>query len=405
MHSRLKVLLSAYSCEPGKGSEPEVGWRWATCLARLHNVTVVTRTNNRAAIEDGLRHIPPPHPCFEYYDLPSIFLKLKKAGLPVAIYYLLWQLGLRLKYHRRLRSFEMIHHITFNSFRQPGFWWFCPAPVVLGPLGGGQICPWRFFALMRHRRIAEFTRSCSVIASQLLPHVQASFASASSILVVNKDTEQRIPGIYRHKIRRMLETGIPPDLISPLRSHKPGPVRVLWLSWFIPIKAPELAIRAFALAHAKAPTMVMTMAGDGPLKRELQTMASSLGVAESIKWTGRINRSELKALFADHDVFMFTSLRDTSGNVLLEAMASGLPSIVLAHQGILEIATSDTAIMVPPLSPDQTLHELSGALLKLAGSPDIRDAMGRAALKRIQQEFLWERKAEQMHQIYTSLQK
>ena len=51
----LKILLSAYACEPNKGSEPEVGWKWATTLPRLgHEVYVVTRSNNKENIQNYL---------------------------------------------------------------------------------------------------------------------------------------------------------------------------------------------------------------------------------------------------------------------------------------------------------------------------------------------------------------
>src|SRR3990172_9567920 len=144
MSRRLKVLLSAYACEPGRGSEPEVGWQWALQMARFHDLTVVTRANNRPVIEMALANHPGPCPEFSYYDLPAWVLWLKRRGLPIALYYILWQAGVRRHLAPRLAEFDLIHHVTFNSFRQPGFWWFCGKPVVLGPLGGGQVCPWRF---------------------------------------------------------------------------------------------------------------------------------------------------------------------------------------------------------------------------------------------------------------------
>src|SRR2546423_7247549 len=69
MARRLKVLISAYTCEPGKGSEPEVGWQWAMHLAASHDVTVLTRSNNRPAIENALAGLPPsdPRPIFVYH--------------------------------------------------------------------------------------------------------------------------------------------------------------------------------------------------------------------------------------------------------------------------------------------------------------------------------------------------
>jgi len=53
-----KVLVSAYACEPGKGSEPEVGWQWVHQIARFHEVWVITRANNRLQIEESLYKAP-----------------------------------------------------------------------------------------------------------------------------------------------------------------------------------------------------------------------------------------------------------------------------------------------------------------------------------------------------------
>ena len=49
--NRLRVLLIAYACEPGRGSEPGTGWNMAIALSEHHDVTVITRANNREAIE------------------------------------------------------------------------------------------------------------------------------------------------------------------------------------------------------------------------------------------------------------------------------------------------------------------------------------------------------------------
>ena len=52
----MKILLSAYTCEPNKGSEPEVGWKWATELSKIgNNVYVITRLNNKENIEQELK--------------------------------------------------------------------------------------------------------------------------------------------------------------------------------------------------------------------------------------------------------------------------------------------------------------------------------------------------------------
>ena len=81
----MKVLLSAYACEPGKGSEPGVGWTWVCGLAGQVQLTVLTRSNNRDPIEAEIASLPHDHPLhgvrFLYHDLPASIRRLKSAGL------------------------------------------------------------------------------------------------------------------------------------------------------------------------------------------------------------------------------------------------------------------------------------------------------------------------------------
>ena len=95
MSKKLKVLLSAYACEPNKGSEPGVGWNWLIEIAKLnHKVTVITRSNNKKSIinkvnyeKEYFRNIS-----FIFCDLPYIFLLLKRKTNLVQPYYFIWQI-------------------------------------------------------------------------------------------------------------------------------------------------------------------------------------------------------------------------------------------------------------------------------------------------------------------------
>src|SRR5471030_1032973 len=97
MSGRLRILLSAYSCEPGKGSEPEVGWQWARQMARWHDVTVLTRANNEPAIREGLaREGEIPRLRFVFHDLAApLLLFLKRQFGWHDAYYRLWQSSAR----------------------------------------------------------------------------------------------------------------------------------------------------------------------------------------------------------------------------------------------------------------------------------------------------------------------
>src|SRR4030042_6826220 len=77
---RLKILVSAYACEPDKGSEPGVGWNWVKQIARFHEVWVITRANNRASIERELNKTPINNLRFVYYDVPKVLSFWKKGA-------------------------------------------------------------------------------------------------------------------------------------------------------------------------------------------------------------------------------------------------------------------------------------------------------------------------------------
>src|SRR5947207_10282860 len=117
----MKILLSAYACEPNRGSEPGVGWNWALALReRGYDIHVLTRSNNRQAIE--LAQIPQDSRLtFHYYDLPQRLRFWKHWPGGIYLYYLLWQMG-AFRVAKELHSTEqysLVHHITFVSYRQP----------------------------------------------------------------------------------------------------------------------------------------------------------------------------------------------------------------------------------------------------------------------------------------------
>src|ERR1700735_1306722 len=89
----MRVLLSAYGCEPNKGGEPEVGWqRTVHMLPFADEVWVITRSNNQPVIEaHPISRAPGLH--FIYYDLPRALLRFKKQRGFLPLYLILWQWG------------------------------------------------------------------------------------------------------------------------------------------------------------------------------------------------------------------------------------------------------------------------------------------------------------------------
>ena len=97
---------------------------------------------------------------------------------------------------------------------------------------------------------------------------------------------------------------------------------------------------------------------------------------------------------------MFTSLRDTSGNVVLEAMSHGLPVIAINHHGVGEIVTDETGIRIDPVSYDSVKSDLAKAIEKYAKNPDLMKQLGLAGRKRLEMYYSWENNAKVLQNIY-----
>lgn len=401
MSEKIKVLLSAYACEPHKGSEPHAGWCWAEYLSKDCDVTVLTRSNNRAPIEQALAEREGPAPRFLYYDLPGWLVRLKKSGLPVSLYYFLWQIGARHHISRHLCEYDLIHHVTFNSFLVPGFWWGRRTTVVLGPLGGGMTTPAMLLPLFGRQRWRERLRTWIVRVGSFSPNIALSLRSASAVIAANSDTGKRLAGFQASDIGSMIDVGIraaraknPP---SPKISNS---LRVIWVGSLEPRKAPLLALQALFHVGDRLENLELEFVGDGPQEDKLRRLADTLKLSHRVRFQGRLPHEEAVARFRQADIFLFTSIRDTSGNVLLEAMAAGLPSVVLSHQGAAEMTTPETAIRVAPADPESLARQLAEGIVTLARNPELRARMGIAARQRVLDHFTWEKKSEAMLGIY-----
>ena len=144
----MKVLMSAYGCEPGHGSEHETGWNWAKQAAKFHEVWVLTHANNRLGIERELRQRPIPNLHFVYHDPPRWPRFWKQSLVEENFCYLFWQLSavpICRRLHRE-NGFDVAHHITFGSYRHPSCLAWLPCPFIWGPVGGGERAPLTFYS-------------------------------------------------------------------------------------------------------------------------------------------------------------------------------------------------------------------------------------------------------------------
>jgi glycosyltransferase involved in cell wall biosynthesis len=148
----------------------------------------------------------------------------------------------------------------------------------------------------------------------------------------------------------------------------------------------------------------LTILGDGEQARMLPRWVSALGLRDKVEWRGRIPWADVQASYDRADLFLFTSLRDTGGGQLLEAMARGLPILTLDHHGGATLVPNSAGVKVPVTTPEETAANLARAIERLAADRDSLAKMGEAAIE-VARQHTWDRKAADALQIYGQLVK
>lgn len=392
----MKILLSAYACEPNRGSEPEVGWNWALELANLgHQVWVITRSNNRKPIEEELsKTLPDSNLHFIYFDLPDWACRWKKGIKGVHLYYLLWQLGAYgvARQHHHLHQFDQVYHVTFVSVRQPSFMGCLGVPFVFGPVAGGERAP---YALRKSFPLSgwlnDFLRDVANVLILFDPLMHLTFMTARHIYVTSEDTRRVLPWCYRHKASVHLAIGLSEAKTVPLSTRKTVGLNILFVGNLLYLKGIHLALRALPVLLAHAPDVHFTIIGNGPDKAWLKKLSALLQIETHVTWIDQLPRQSLLEQYALYDLLLFPSLHDSGGMVVLEALSRGLLTVCLDIGGPGQIVTSECGSCISVKNADEEDIVASIAAC-LAGFYDLpsskREKMAMAATQRAA-EFLW----------------
>ena len=181
--------------------------------------------------------------------------------------------------------------------------------------------------------------------------------------------------------------------------------RVISIGRFLGWKGYHLGIQAFAKLLASAPASEYWIIGTGPENEHLKALAQKLGVSDKVHFMGKLPRNEVMQRLGDANVFLHPSLHDTGSWAVLEAMSAGLPVVCLRRGGPAILVADETGLRIPVNTPEQTINDLSLALLQLAKNPDLCLQMGLAGRARVHEHFIWDGKSAQFDRIYRELVK
>lgn len=403
----MKVLVSAYACEPGRGSEGEIGWSLVHELARTNDVWVITRANNKSAHEGAfLNDGKPARLHFIYYDLPKWARWYKKGKRFFLIYYYLWQIGTIFEARQFLKheQVDLAHHLTGGMDWMPSGLAFLNLPFLWGPVGSEEIHPGILRTLPSSVRGKEFFRKAvRSWCRRIDPLVRLTGRRAQIIL---SHTPENLPKRYHGKIVPYVQTGIQPTpRFAKMRTDfsRQRDFTIVYAGELIHWKGAAYAVDAFIefAKHHKDARLIMI--GGGPLRPQLERTINASGLQGRVDLLGKVPMVTLIEKLALGDVFLYPSYHHGLATVVLQAMLTGLPVVCLEGDAIGRVVQSRCGVTVPVAGKIEFERGLSKALSYLYENESARILLARQAQASAKANFSYESIGRGYTQIYESL--
>jgi glycosyltransferase involved in cell wall biosynthesis len=413
--NRIRVLLLAEACNPTWTSVPLVGYNFARALADREDldITLVTHIKNRNALANDpiCKRVRLHIIDNEWLARPMYHLSTwLRGGEKLA-----WTLNTALAWpghiafeqtvardfaqQLRRREFDLIHRVTPLTPTIPSpLASRTSVPMILGPLNGGLPWPREFPELIaQEREWLTRMRGCY----RLLPYFRSTYKNAAAVIAGSHHTAREIPQYFRGAKYYLPENGI--DLTKfPLANGWTPPAsrfQFVTVGRLVPYKGVMLTLEAFASSPVLRKTKFLII-GDGPQREELEQYIRAQQLNDAVRLIGFCEQRELTNYLRTSQAFVFPSLREFGGGVVLEAMASGLPSVIVNYGGPAELVNRECAVLLPLQPRQELVANLRLQLEQLVEQPDLCRAMSNGAVNRVQSLFTWDVKANALVQIY-----
>ena len=374
----MRVLLSAIACHPDHGSESAVGWKAALALAKSHDVHVLTAAENREGIEHYLAIHRLTNPSFTYFGPEGGYHPNRLVARGQSwLRYLIWMLQ-SLGQARALlekESFDLVHHVTYSTYRVASPLWKLGLPFVFGPVGGGEKLPWiATDSMSQGQKAQEGFRVVANALARFSPKVRRTIRNSSVLVASNQATADmlRSLGAGRSDVRILPVVFFTDDHIRDIRSRpkarsdEANSLTLFSSGMLEGRKGLSIALHAIRMARSAGLKLDFTIPSRGPEFSYLKDLAHRLSLDDSVHFPDSLPREEYWAKLLSSDIYMAPSLRDNCPATLLEAMLSRCVPIVANCNGPGEIVSQEVGELVEPARLEQMASEIADRLLKLA---------------------------------------
>jgi glycosyltransferase involved in cell wall biosynthesis len=406
-NTAMNILISSYSCNPYLGSEDGVGWNWLLQYSKHakpgDHVYVITKKFNEEAMRKGIAEFGLDNVTL-WISEPPYYLDWfrEKHSMFHHMYYSLWQRYAYRYVKKQNISFDVIHHVTMTDWRFAGaFSKFKNAYTIFGPVGGGQEIP-KALKGYQTKHMMEMIRTVANRTRKYLPGYRSRIKAFDVIYAVNHETKK-----YLQEIVDMSKIHIEPDcaiaesyknIVLP-KKDKPSRKFIFSGRYDLPRKGVMFLIEA--LSYLPKDFEYEIDFYGGPMDCTLKNIIQKAGLEGRLRLCGRLPYMELREVYSHYDALLFSSIIETSGNVLVEAMANGLPVVGIDTSFSSLLNANGCGIFVNPNVPLEELKQsYANAMVQLFADADYHRYSANAY--HYANSLTWEKKYETVYEAIHS---
>jgi glycosyltransferase involved in cell wall biosynthesis len=394
----MKILVSAYACDPYRGSEPGVGWTAVCRMARLHDVYVLTDHHNRQGWEraklEGIipltvqvRFLRDRSACSENRLIAHLQSWMNYASFNRQV------LAAAQRWHAEV-GFDLCHQVTIATWRMPSPLWKLPVPFVWGPVGGAGYIPPAFRAMLSPAaRLFEKARDINTALCSRSPAFKKCIRFATVVIAANEETEIFLASHRGDKpLLKMPVTPFRDEDILKFRRKENAIRQTETLRLFAGgnmegRKGLSLALRALALAKKRGVKFHYTIGGGGPEIQSLKKLAKTLEIEHMVEFHPGYQGSDYVKILHSTDVYFLPSFRETMGMTLVESIFAGCYPVVADTSAQGEIVRIAGGHAVPVESMDALIQGLAEAIIWCKENYDVLPELATAAAMRIKDQL------------------
>jgi len=374
----MRILVSAIACHPEYGSESAVGWKSVLAISRGHQVHVLTHSENKEGIRHYVQKYKLSNPTFSFFGEGGPYHENRLIARAQSwLRYLAWtrESISRAQALMRTELFDLVHHVTYSTYRVASPLWRLGLPFIFGPVGGGEKLPWIAARSMScGQRLQEAGRVLADFSTRFSPGLRRTIKNASVLIASNSATADTFAslGARRSQLQVLPVVFFNNKQIELLRAkERAGICRDNHLELFSSgmlegRKGLGIALHAVHMARSAGLSLRLTIPSRGPEFNYLRQLSSRLGINDIVRFPDPLPRDEYWAELLASDVYMAPSLRDNCPATLLEAMLCRCVPVVADCNGPGEIVSGRIGELIRPASLETMASEIANRLLTLA---------------------------------------